>query len=159
MGKPLSPNDVRRAAMDLLARREHSVDEVRKKLARRFGREPDVEQLLEGQLGRLVEEGLLSDSRFAAAMLRQLILKGLGPRRLDQELRQRGIRDSWQACAELADLDVDWNEQAQIVYSKKFPQQITRGDRDSQRKEWAKRARFMQYRGFEPDQFMGLLDG
>ena len=121
MAATTNPADVRRAAMDLLARREHSVEQLRQKLARRFGRDPELDQVIVEQLDRLVDEGLLSDSRFAAAMLRQLVLKGLGPRRLDGELRQRGIDQGWQLCAEAAELDIDWFEQARVVYSKKFP--------------------------------------
>lgn len=158
MSSALNPNEVRRAGMDFLARREHSVEELRQKLNRRFGREQHVGEVISQQLERLVAEGLLSDSRFAAAMLRQLVLKGLGPRRLDQELRQRGITDSWQACAEAANLEVDWYEQARAVYTKKFPHPICQSDSESGRKDWAKRARFMQYRGFEPDHFMSLLE-
>ena len=158
MAATTNPADVRRAAMDLLARREHSVEQLRQKLARRFGRDPELDQVIVEQLDRLVDEGLLSDSRFAAAMLRQLVLKGLGPRRLDGELRQRGIDQGWQVCAEAAELDIDWFEQARVVYSKKFPRPIPDGDSEPRRKEWAKRARFMQYRGFEADQFMHLLE-
>ena len=74
--------------MDLLARREHGVDELRLKLKRRFGREENFETIATEQLQRLVDEDLLSDTRFAAAMVRQLVNKGIGPRRLDQELRR-----------------------------------------------------------------------
>jgi len=158
LSRALNPNDVRRAAMDLLARREHSVDELGKKLARRFGREEATTDLIAEQLQRLEEEGLVSDSRYAAAMLRQLILKGLGPRRLDQELRAKGISAPWIDCARAADIEVDWCEQARSVYEKKFPRPIATADRGEQRREWGKRARFMQYRGFEPDHFMALLN-
>ncbi len=92
-------------------------------------------------------------------MLRQLILKGLGPRRLNQELKARGISEAWTSCAEAADIEVDWFEQARSVYEKKFPTPIDQSDRSAQRREWGKRARFMQYRGFEPDHFMNLLGG
>ena len=145
--------------MDLLARREHSVDELTRKLTRRYGREEQAGEVIAAQLARLVDEGLLSDSRYAAAMLRQLILKGLGPRRLNQELKARGISEAWTSCAEAADIEVDWFEQARSVYEKKFPTPINQSDRSAQRREWGKRARFMQYRGFEPDHFMNLLGG
>ena len=79
MAATTNPADVRRAAMDLLARREHSVEELRQKLARRFGRDQELDQVIVEQLDRLVDEGLLSDSRFAAAMLRQLVLKVWAP--------------------------------------------------------------------------------
>ncbi|MGB0765874.1 MAG: recombination regulator RecX, partial [Luminiphilus sp.] len=60
MAATTNPADVRRAAMDLLARREHSVEELRQKLARRFGRDQERDQVIVEQLDRLVDEGLLS---------------------------------------------------------------------------------------------------
>ncbi|MDG1065299.1 MAG: regulatory protein RecX [Luminiphilus sp.] len=158
MESPLNPTDVRRAAMDLLARREHGVEELKLKLKRRFGREEDFETIAMEQLQRLVDEDLLSDARFSAAMVRQLINKGIGPRRLDGELRGKGIEQSWQDCAASADLEVDWHQQAQQVYGRKFPQPIMKHSPDDRRREWGKRARFMQYRGFEPEHFMGLIN-
>ena len=143
--------------MDLLARREHGVEELKLKLKRRFGREEDFDTVVSEQIQRLVDEDLLSDTRFAAAMVRQLVNKGIGPRRLDQELRSKGIKNSWQDCAALAELEVDWFWQAQQVYSKKFPSPIREPNSDDRRREWGKRARFMQYRGFEPEQFMELI--
>ena len=110
--------------MDLLARREHGVEELRLKLKRRFGREENFEAIATEQLQRLVDEGLLSYSRFSAAMLRQLVSKGIGPLRLDQELRNKGIQESWQACAVLAELEVDWGQQAREVDSI-FPHHFT----------------------------------
>lgn len=144
--------------MDLLARREHGVEELRLKLKRRFGREENFESIATEQLQRLVDEGLLSDSRFSAAMLRQLVSKGIGPLRLDQELRNKGIQESWQACAVLAELEVDWRQQAREVYSKRFPHPISENDPAASRREWGRRARFMQYRGFESDHFMALIE-
>ena len=143
--------------MDLLARREHGVEELKLKLKRRFGREEDFDTVVTEQLQRLIDEDLLSDTRFAAAMVRQLVNKGIGPRRLDEELRSRGIKETWQDCADLADLQIDWGYQAQQVYEKKFPEPIREHSHDDRRREWGKRARFMQYRGFDPDEFMGLI--
>jgi regulatory protein len=59
--KPETAADVRRVAMDLLARREHSVLELTRKLQAR-GFEP---QLVDAALQQLVADGLLSDARFA----------------------------------------------------------------------------------------------
>lgn len=151
---PLNPVDVRIAAMNLLARREHGSEELSRKLSRRFGRSPDVLTIITDVLEKLIEEGLLSDERYAASLVRQLILRGLGPRRLDQELRAKGIRQAWEVCADSAELSVDWFVQAEEVYEKKFGHHPWPDDRDQQKKEWARRARFMQYRGFEPDHFM-----
>lgn len=159
MSKPVNPADIRRSAMDLLARREHSGDELRQKLRRRFGSDPDIQQQIDAQLDRLIDEGLLSDERYAAAMVRQHIGRGLGPRRVDQELRAKGIRDTWEACADDSEREIDWFERARDVYLKKFGYQALPQEQKARQKEWARRARFMQYRGFEPDHFMALLEG
>ncbi|HIQ55035.1 MAG TPA: recombination regulator RecX, partial [Pseudomonas pachastrellae] len=52
-----TPADIRRSAMDLLARREHSYAELQRKLRQR-GASGDMAEV---ELDRLVEDGLLSD--------------------------------------------------------------------------------------------------
>ena len=68
----IDPNDIRIAAMDFLARREHSRRELRQKLLRRF----KAPELIDTQLNRLTEENLQSDSRYAGSFLRQRIHPG-----------------------------------------------------------------------------------
>lgn len=155
---PVNPVDVRRSAMDALARREHGTEELSRKLRRRFGANSETRNLIAEQLGRLVDEGLLSDTRFAASLVRQLITRGLGPRRLDRELRAKGIEKAWQACADAPELEVDWFDCATQVYEKKFGHCQWPDEQSDVQKERARRARFMQYRGFEPDHFMHLLE-
>lgn len=154
----LNPADVRRAAMDLLARREHGFDELACKLRRRFKCHGSAAGVIDSELDRLKLEGLQSDERFAAAMVRQLIGRGLGPRRLDQELRAKGVRQDWQECADCVALEVDWFDRAQDVFTKKFGAKPLPSQRDARLKERMKRARFMQYRGFELTHFKRLLD-
>ena len=55
-----TPVAVRRAAMDLLAQREHGRVELARKLRRR-GAPPE---LIDSALDRLAEEGLLDESRY-----------------------------------------------------------------------------------------------
>ena len=154
----INPADVRIAAMDLLARREHGSEELSIKLGRRFGRDPAVTSVITEVLEKLIRDGLLSDERYAASLVRQLILRGLGPRRLDQELRSKGVRKTWETCADAAELSIDWFSQAEEVYNKKFARRPWPEEKVLRQKEWARRARFMQYRGFEPDHFMTLID-
>jgi len=156
--KSVNSADIRRAAMDLLARREHSRDELARKLQRRFKSDQELTVTIAGELDRLIDEGLLSDQRFAAAMVRQLIGRGLGPRRLDEELRAKGIRDTWQHCAHVEETTIDWCERAECVYTKKFSGVPIPQEREARTKERLKRARFMQYRGFEFEHFTHLLD-
>lgn len=155
---PVNPSDVRRAAMDLLARREHGREELARKLLRRFKSHPVPATLIDNELERLIDEGLLSDERFAAAMVRQLIGRGLGPRRLNQELRSKGIQEGWQHCAQIDGATIDWYERAEQVFTKKFAGLALPKERDARTKERMKRMRFMQYRGFEFDHFMHLLE-
>jgi regulatory protein len=158
LSKPVNPTDVRRAAMDLLARREHSKEELARKLLRRFKSAPNSIATIDSELERLIDEGLLSDERFAAAMVRQLIGRGLGPRRLNEELRSKGIQATWQRCTEEEAQDIDWFARAEQVFKKKFAGLPLPQERDARTKERMKRVRFMQYRGFEFDHFMHLLE-
>ena len=142
-----TPRDVRRAAMDLLARREHSRRELSDKLQRRY---PFPDILCE-QLDRLEQEGLLSDERFVESFVNYRTHSGKGPLRIKNELQQKGVS---QALIE-AYVDVSdrlWSEQAALVLSKKF------GDsKASTPAEKAQRARFLQYRGFTSEQVFRLL--
>jgi regulatory protein len=138
--------DIRLAAMNLLARREHSVRELRNKLQRRF---PDDEKVGE-QLCRLVEERLQSDIRFAASYARQRISRGYGPVRLREELRERGVSED-DVTAAMEDMEIDWCAVAVEVMQKKFG---ALAPIDIQEK--ARRARFMQYRGFATEHYHTL---
>jgi regulatory protein len=143
----VKPVEIRVAAMDLLARREHSRLELLHKLKRRF----DNEEMVEAQLLRLREDNLQSDRRFAESFVRQRAARGKGPLRLRQEMRERGISDTDIEQA-MAESDVDWHEVAAAVLVKKFGEAAA-----PDMKEKARRARFMQYRGFSGDHYRGLI--
>jgi regulatory protein len=145
---PSNPADVRLAAMNLLARREHSRWELLRKLRRRF---PD-ESVLSTELQRLTDENLQSDERYAQGYAWQRAGRGYGPLRLRQEMRERGLSDSEIAGAFDND-DFDWYTLATEAYRKKFGAQ---GPVDI--KEKARRIRFMQYRGFSPEHYQHLVN-
>ncbi len=144
---------IRRAAMDLLARREHSRRELVDKLSRRFG----DGAALALELDRLAEEGLQSDLRFAFSHARQRALSRRGPALIRAELRQRGVGDALvaQALAEVvAEQDIDWVQQAASLARDRF------GEIDRVRleqREYARRARFLQSRGFSGEQVRRAL--
>ena len=142
-----SPADIRMAAMNLLARREHSLGELRQKLRRRF----DDAAMLETQLQKLVEENLQSDERFAESFARQRAGRGYGPARVRQEMREKNLSDIAIARA-FESAELDWWALAEKVFSKKFgePGRV-------EPKEKARRVRFMQYRGFSADHYGHLL--
>ena len=143
----IKPVEVRIAAMDLLARREHSLEELRRKLKRRFANE----DLVEGELQRLKDENLQSDERYADGFLRQRSARGYGPRRVRHEMRQKGLSDTEISNA-FDRVEVDWFALAAAVMSKKF------GDIPVlEIKEKARRIRFMQYRGFNSDHYQHLI--
>jgi regulatory protein len=139
--KPLDTADIRRAAMDLLARREHSSRELHHKLRRRFGDTPSIEKVL----SRLAEENLQSDERYAASYVRQRAARGYGPVRIRQEMREKGLDRSAIATA-LERAQVDWRRLAAEVSRKKFGE-TPPGDAS----ERARRSRFLHYRGFDAD--------
>lgn len=144
---PVNPIDIRRAAMDLLARREHSYKELQTKLCRRF----DDSILVEQQLDALIADNLQSDSRFCEVFVRSKTRQGQGPQRISLDLKQRGIDDAliqewlWRA-------DIDWHDTLQQLYSRRY------GDIEpADQKERAKRMRFLQYRGFSFDLIRQVL--
>lgn len=148
-----SPNDIRLAAMDLLARREHSLAELQRKLRRRFADEEQVER----QLQRLREENLQSDERYAGSYVRQRSARGYGPLRIRQEMLDRGLSEAAIGQAFAAE-EVDWAALAVEVYHKKFGGQRVPQPGRADRREAARRIRFMQYRGFAADHYRQLVD-
>ena len=144
---PIDPADIRFAAMNLLARREHSRWELLRKLRRRF---PD-EQLLATELQRLIDENLLSDERYAQSYAWQRSGRGYGPLRVRQEMRERGLSDSEIASA-FDHVERDWFALATEAFHKKFGEP---GRVDI--KEKARRIRFMQYRGFNAEHYQHLI--
>ncbi len=134
--------------MDLLARREHSLVELRRKLSRRF---PD-NHLIETELDKLAAENLQSDARYAESFVRQRATRGHGPRRLRQEMRDRGLADGEIETA-LGAVDIDWQGLAAEVYHRKFG-----AAPPADLKEKARRLRFMQYRGFDGDAIRDLQE-
>ena len=105
----------RNKALDLLARREHSVAELRAKLV---AREFDADAI-DATIDVLVQDGLVSDDRFTAAFIAYRVRKGQGPIRIRGELKQRGV--TGELIAEhLEQADVDWNQLARSVRDKKY---------------------------------------
>jgi regulatory protein len=144
----INPADVRLAAMNLLARREHSLHELGQKLRRRF---PD-ESVVALELARLQDENLQSDQRYAESYLRQRSARGYGSQRVRREMRDKGLSDEQIADA-FAAVEVDWYELAAQVMRKKFGTVPV-----TELKEKARRLRFMQYRGFHADHYQHLVE-
>jgi regulatory protein len=137
----VSATDLRRAAMDLLARREHSYRELCDKLSQRS----DDAGLIRQVIDQLAGEGLQSDARFAEVYLRSRAQRFYGPQRIKTELRERGIDEGIVAAA-LRTADIDWQGNLEKLVFDKFGLKPT-----SDFKERAQRMRFLQYRGFAVD--------
>ncbi|QEY64561.1 recombination regulator RecX [Metapseudomonas lalkuanensis] len=141
-----SPAAVRRAAMDLLAQREHGRVELTRKLRQR-GAPPE---LIDSALDRLAEEGLLSESRYLESFIASRARGGYGPQRIREELAQRGLPrgDIDQA---LREADIDWVEQLREVWRRKFNRQ------PQDARERAQQGRFLAYRGYSMEMISRLL--
>ena len=131
----------RNSAMRLLARREHSRAELRGKLVGRGFENDSVEELLQG----LEDQDLLSDERFAMSLIASRAETGYGPKRIDLELRNRGVSEEL-AREALAKAEVDWGQQVTDQVARKFG-----SDPAQTFPEWARRARYLERRGFGQD--------
>ena len=131
----------RNSAMRLLARREHSRAELRGKLVGRGFENDSVEELLQG----LEDQDLLSDERFAMSLIASRAETGYGPKRINLELRNRGVSEEL-AREALAKAEVDWGQQVTDQAVRKFG-----SDPAQTFPEWARRARYLERRGFGQD--------
>lgn len=140
--------DCRKRAMDLLARREHGCQELARKLANKgFDGELAVEVV-----ATLASEGLVADERFAEAFTRSRVNRGQGPRRIELELRERGIGDAVIATA-LAQADCDWVSVARGARIKRFGPQSPQDLRGR-----GQQTRFLSYRGFTGEQIKRAME-
>ena len=131
----------RNSALRLLARREHSRTELRGKLVGRGFENDSVEELLQG----LEDQDLLSDERFAMSLIASRAETGYGPKRIDLELRNRGVSEEL-ARETLAKAEGDWGQQVTDQAVRKFG-----SDPAQTFPEWARRARYLERRGFGQD--------
>lgn len=137
----------RKKAMDYLARREHGRTELLDKLVA-FGFDTDV---ADAAVRQLINDGLQSDQRFADAFVRSRINQGKGPVMIRADLRARGVAGS-EIDAAIEQAGQDWHSLARDVRLKKFG-----SDTPFEFKEKARQMRFLQSRGFEPDQVQAAV--
>ena len=131
------PKAIRLKIMDFLSRREHSSREILKKMSNRV----ESKEMLLDSIKELVDDGLLSDERFAESYFQSRKNKGYGPLRIRNELKQRGVGD--QIFSSLSN-EVDWSKYALEALKKKM-----NGDLPSEIKDVLKLKRFLNYRGFD----------
>lgn len=139
---------VEAAAVRLLARREHSTEELKRKLLTKGHSEPVVAAVIQ----KLGNKRLVSDDRFVASFVHHHAKRGQGPVRIRAELRQQGI-DGARIEQEFDNAGLDWGRLAAEVRQRKFG--ATRPRTLSER---AKQARFLQYRGFSADHIRSAMN-
>jgi regulatory protein len=133
--------------MNCLARREYGKAELLTRLTA-GGFEPETAR---AAVERLAGEGLQDDRRFAASFIQSRIGQGKGPVRIRLDLQQRGI-DAALVQEALEECREDWAELARRVRQRKFGP-----DTPADFREKARQMRFLQYRGFEPDQVQAAV--
>ena len=136
-----SPQELKARALRYLVRREHSRDELARKLA------PYAEssEILEGVLRELESKKQLSNERFAEVRA-NLLARKYGAAKIRHDLKEKGVDaalvERVSAAGEL--------ERARAILQRKYREAA------SSREERAKRARFLQSRGFSYDTIRAL---
>jgi len=134
--------ELRARALRLLARREHS----RQELGRKLAPHAESEEALQALLSALQEKKQLSDERFASERARVLSRK-YGAARIRQDLKARGID-----AALIGGISSEGElERARVILERKYREPA------ATREERAKRMRFLQSRGFSSEIILNLL--
>lgn len=135
------------SALGVLTRRDHSQYELTQKLLSKGFSTSEVEQAI----GYCQQYGYIDDLRYTFSMIRQHISKGHGERRIRQSLQQNRVSDEIISTV-FAQIETDWFELAKQTAEKKFKSLSS-----TDKKEQAKRIRFLQYRGFSFEQIQYAL--
>jgi regulatory protein len=147
------PNHSHAYAVALLARRDYSTRELRSKLKERGY----LEHAIEPVLIDLEETRKLDDARYGANVVASRSRRAQGPARIRQELKRKGVASETieQAIAGGEGEQVpDFAQLARQARVRKFGPELP-----TDRKEKARQARFLQYRGFSTDHIRAALDG
>jgi regulatory protein len=134
--QPDSPAQLKARALRHLVRREHSRAELARKLAPHAGSREELEALLDA----LVARKQLCDERYAEERARVLARK-YGAAKIRHDLKAKGISDGIVgAVSSEGEL-----ERARAILERKYREPA------ASREERARRARFLQGRGFSTD--------
>ena len=142
MDQPDTPGELKSRALRHLVRREHS----RAELARKLAPHAESPEALEALLDELVCRKQLSDERYAHERARSLARK-YGPAKIRHDLRSKGIADNLvDRISPEGEL-----ERARHILERKYREPATTPE------ERARRARFLQGRGFSMDVITRLI--
>ncbi len=147
-------------AMRVLSQRDHSRDELKRKLqlssqrAAYLKQEENVpipDELLEKVLDWCQESGWLNDQRFTERFIQSRARKGYGSQRVRMELQQKGIsRDEINQA--MMDTEVDWSQCAAELAKRKFGEPLPQ--------TWAEKSkvqRFLMSKGFMMEDIQGVF--
>jgi regulatory protein len=142
MDAPDTPGELKARALRHLVRREHS----RAELARKLSPHAESPEALEALLDELASRKQLSDERYAEERARSLARK-YGPAKIRHDLKSRGIGEEIVArITSSGEL-----ERASEILARKYREPATTAE------ERARRARFLQGRGFSMDVITRLI--
>lgn len=136
---------LRARALRLLARREHSREELRRKLAAHAEEGEDVTVLLDD----LAAKGWLSDARFAEHAARAKARR-FGPLKVAHFLKSRGIADEIISAGVRA-AGVDGAASIEAIWRSRFR------ELPCDEREKGRQVRFLQGRGFPLDEIFRFL--
>ena len=148
---------LRRAAMDHLASREHSLHELKTKLIKKF---PDFSPtLVLAVLSRLTMEGLQSDERYTESRIRCRLERGFGYHHIRNDLISKGV-DPDLVDQMLHPDDNCWLHKARELIEKKLspPADAPHRVLAFAGPEHKKLARFLEARGFSQREIRVALD-
>ncbi len=140
-GRDSDPLRARTVAVALLAGRDYARAELHGRLRARGFTTAAADAAIEA----LANEGVLDEQRYAQNYVAFHAARGQGPIRIAAELRRRGVAEAVVAAA-LAAAGPDWHALAQQVCRGRFG-----AAPPASWPERARRARFLQYRGFSAD--------
>lgn len=167
-------NDLLKKATSLLAQRDYSEWELRRKLSMQsswkkggYGNSPiSSDNHIEVDLSKLsvrsqqidqvidycYQYNWLNDQRYAEQFIRNRSSKGYGPRRIMVELQQKGVAKHIINQA-LQDTDIEWQKLAESIILKKF------GDKaNNDLKTKMKVINFLNYKGFDQQLISSYFD-
>ena len=131
---------VRDKAVELLARREHTRLELKRKLRKRELPSELIQQVLD----ELVANDLISEARYAEALVHSRLSRGFGPLRILAEAQDSGADEAFiQEAMDAA--EPDWFAVAQAAQQQRF------GRSAQDLNERVKQSRFLAGRGFTAD--------
>lgn len=140
--------EIKRRAVKLLSSREHSRTELAHKLKARCYPAIAVDAVLD----ELERTGMLSEARLLETYVAERLAKGFGPLRIRVELREKGLSDK--LIGPYLSFD---NESLLALVAGAHDRRFGAGSRQD-RETLAKRARFLEYRGFPSHAIARFLD-